>query len=229
MGGHFRGVIAEVLELTGRGVGLQGFKEGLGLVQFPAELLDLVLGQQAAAPKEQPGLHALLHQHQPFDGVGDGLLQFLNRLVLALGDQLRHARREPKKFEKRLERRKVPVLGPLDMLELGQFVDAGSGQLRQARGIELLARDGEDHFAGINQGGQHHHGPFGFEAQALRREVFYAEDVLDQFGAVDHLSVALLLDDIKDVLGVPGPVGIEPLTVEKLQGVQHRGGLFSDG
>ena len=65
MGRHFRGVVAEVLELAGRGVGLQGFKEGLGLVQFGAQLLDFVLGQQAAAPEEQPGLQALLHEHQP--------------------------------------------------------------------------------------------------------------------------------------------------------------------
>ncbi len=37
MGGHFRGVVAEILELAGRGVGLQGFEEGLGLVQFGAQ------------------------------------------------------------------------------------------------------------------------------------------------------------------------------------------------
>ncbi len=93
VGGYFRGVIAEVLELARRGVGLQGLKEGLGLVQFGAQLLDFVLGQQAAAPEEQPGLHALLYEYQPLDGVGDRLLQLLNRLVLALSDQLRHARR----------------------------------------------------------------------------------------------------------------------------------------
>ncbi len=226
MGRHFRGVVAEVLELAGRRVGLQGFEEGLGLIQFGAQLLDFVLGQQAAAPEEQPGLQALLHEHQPLHGGGDGLLQFLNRLVLALGDQLGHARREAEQFEERLERRQVPVLGPLDVLELGQLVDAGPGQLRQARGVELLARDGQHHLAGIDQRRQHHHGPFGFEPERLRREVLHAEDVLDQLGAVDHLAVALLLGDAEDVLGILRPVGIEPLAVEQLQGVQHRGGLL---
>ena len=162
---HFLSIVAEVLELAGRGVGLQGFQEGLGLVQFGAQLLDFVLGQQAAAPEEQPVLQALLHEHQPFHRAGDGLLQLLNRLVLPLGDQLRHARREPEQFEEGLERREVPVLGPLDVLELDQFVDAGSGQLRQPRGVELLARNGQHHIAGIDQRGQHHHGPFGFEPQ----------------------------------------------------------------
>ena len=38
--------------------------------------------------------------------------------------------------------------------------------------------------------------------------------------------MALLLGDTEDVLGVLGPVGIEPLTVEKLQGIQHRGSLL---
>ena len=226
MGRHFRGVVAEVLELAGRGVGLQGFEEGLGLVQFGAQLLDFVLGQQAAAPEEQPGLQALLHEHQPLHGVGDGLLQLLNRLVLALGDQLGHARREPEQFEERLERREVPVLGPLDVLELGQLVDAGPGQLRQPRGVELLARDGQHQLAGVDQRGQHDHGPFGFEPERLRGQVLHAEDVLDQLGAVDHLAVALLLGDAEDVLGVLRPVGIEPLAVEKLQRVQHRGGLL---
>ena len=51
---YLRGVVAEVLELAGRSVGLQGFKEGLGLVQFGAQLLDFVLSQQAVAPKNSP-------------------------------------------------------------------------------------------------------------------------------------------------------------------------------
>ena len=38
--------------------------------------------------------------------------------------------------------------------------------------------------------------------------------------------MALLLGDAEDVLGVLRPVGIEPLAVEQLQGVQHRGGLL---
>ena len=158
--------------------------------------------------------------------MADGLLHFLNRLVLALRDQLGHARREAEQFEKRLERREVPVLGPLDVLELDQFVDAGPGQLRQARGVELLARDGQHQFAGIDQRGQDHHSPFRFEPERLRRQVLHAEDVLDQFGAVDHLAVALLLGDAEDVLGVLRPVGIEPLAVEKLQRVQHGRGLL---
>ena len=60
----------------------------------------------------------------------------------------------------------------------------------------------------------------------MRGEVLHAEDVLDQLGAVDHLAVALLLGDAEDVLGILRPVRIEPLAVEKFQGVQHRGGLL---
>ncbi len=101
-----------------------------------------------------------------------------------------------------------------------------AGQLRQPGGIELLARDGKHHLAGIDQRGQHHHGPFGFEPERLRCEVLHAVVFLDQLGAVDHLAVALLLGDAEDVLGVLGPVGVEPFAVEQLQGIQHRGGLL---
>jgi len=48
-------------------------------------------------------LQVLLNKDQPFHGGGDGLLQLLNGLVLALGDQLRHARRESDQFKKRLK------------------------------------------------------------------------------------------------------------------------------
>jgi len=68
----------------------------------------------------------------------------------------------------------------------------------------------------------------GFKAETFRREVFHTEDILDQLGVVDHLAVAFFSCNIEDVFGVPGPGGIEPITVEKLQGIQHRSGLFSD-
>ena len=56
-------------------------------------------------------------------------------------------------------------LGLFDVLELDEFVHAGPGQLRQSYGIELLARNGKDHITGIDQRGQHHHGPLRFESQ----------------------------------------------------------------
>ncbi len=103
---------------------------------------DFVFGQQAFAPKEQPGLQALLQEYEPLHSSGDGLLQLLNRLVLALGDQLRHTRCEAEQLEKRVECRQVPVFGPLKVLELSQLVKAGPNQLRQSCGIKLFAREG---------------------------------------------------------------------------------------
>ena len=155
---------------------------------------DFFLGQQVPAPEEQTALQALLQEHQLFHRLGDGLLQLLNRLVLALGDQLGHARRQTEQFEQRLERGQVPVLGPLDVLELSQFVHAGPGQLRQAGGVELLARNGEHQVAGVDQRGQDDRDPFGFEPQPVLGHVLHALVVLDQLGAVDHLAVALLLE-----------------------------------
>ena len=50
--------------------------------------------------------------------------------------------------------------------------------------------------------------------------------VLDDLAAVDHLAVPLGLDGIEDELGVLRFVGVDLLAVEKLQGVQHGGGLL---
>ncbi len=114
------------------------------------------------------------------------------------------------------------------MLKLDKVVDTSSGQLRKTCGIELLTRDGENHLAGVDERGQYHHSPFWFEAKTFRREVFHSKDILDELGAVDHLAVAFFRCDIEDIFGIPGPVRIEPITVEKLKGIQHRSGLFSD-
>ena len=140
---------------------------------------------------------------------------------LALRDKLHHARGEAEQFKKRLEGRKVPVLGAFDVLELDQFVDARAGQLRQARGVELLAGNGKHQVSGVDQRRQDDHGPLRLQPQRLRGHVLDAQGVLDQFGAVHHLAVALFLRDAEDVLCILRPVGIEPVAVEKLQGVQH--------
>ena len=71
---------------------------------------------------------SLLRSDNLLDILANFGLQLLNRLVLALGDQLRHARRESEQFEKRLERREVPVLGP--------FIDKNF--LFDARSIGML-------------------------------------------------------------------------------------------
>ena len=116
---HFRGVVAEVLELARRRVGLQGFEEAFGSVQFGAQLLDFVLGQQAAAPEEQPGLQVLLNEHQPFHCGGDSLLQLLNRLVLALfNSHLCHSWGKSEQFESSLNGPDVWHLRLLDVLEI---------------------------------------------------------------------------------------------------------------
>ena len=115
------------------------------------------------------------------------------------------------------------------MLELGQLVDARPGQLRQAGGVEFPARYGQHRLAGVDQRGQHHDDPFGFEAKALRRKVFHAADIPDQLGAVDHLPEALLSDDIEDVSGVFGAVRVEPVAVEEFECVERRDALFRAG
>jgi len=99
---HLLGVVAEVLELAGRRVGLEGFQEGLGLVEAVAQLGCFFLGEQVPAPERQTALQTLLDQDQLLHHLGDGLLELLDRLFLALGDELRHARREPEQLEERL-------------------------------------------------------------------------------------------------------------------------------
>ena len=224
---HLVGVIAEVLELAGRGVGLEGFQEGLGLVEPVAQLGCFLLGEQVPAPERQAALQALLDQDQLLHHLGDGFLELLDRLFLALGDELRHARREPEQLEECLEGGQVPVFGSLDVLEVGQLVDARRSQLRQPGGVELLAGNREHQVTGVDQRGQDHDSPFGLQAVALvRREVLDAVDLLDQLRAVDHLAMPLLLEDVQDVRGVLGAVRIEPLAIEELQGVEHGGRLL---
>ena len=110
---------------------------------------------------------------------------------LALRDKLHHARGRAEQFEERLEGRKVPILGAFDVLELDQLVDAGSGQLRQVRGVELLAGNRKHQVPGIYERRQDHHGPLRLKPQRLRGHVLDAQGVLDQFGPVHHLAVTL--------------------------------------
>ena len=140
-------VIRKVLELSRRGIGLQGFQKALGLVQFGAQFLEFVLGQEVPAPEGQSVLKALLCEYDLLHLVDHSLLQFLNRLVLALCDELGHTRCQSKQLENCFERWDVPILGPLDVLELDQFIHAGPGQLHQPRSVELVPRNGKDDFS----------------------------------------------------------------------------------
>ena len=162
---------------------------------------------------------------QPPNDLGDGLLQLLNRIGLALGDEVRHARGQPEQLEQRLQGRDVPILGALDMSETDQLVERQGGERGQVGGVELAAGDGEHEIAGMDQRREQHRGPFGLETQGLGREVFDAEKFLDQLAAIDDLAVTLLVHPVEDVSGVLRPTGIESGAVEETEGIEDGGAL----
>ena len=149
-----------------------------------------------------PAPDGLVRADQPFHSLGEGLLKLLDRLVLALGDEGRHARGQPQQLEQCLEGREVPLLRALDMLEVDQLVERQGGQRGQVSGVEPPAGDGEHKISRIDQGRQQHHGPFRLEAESLCGEVFDAELGLDQFTTVKDLAVALLSHPFQDVIGI---------------------------
>ena len=223
---HLLRLMAEVLDAAGRVVALEGFEKGLGPFQVRAEALGSVSVDQVPAPERDAALEGVMGRGQPSDEPGDGSLELLDRLVLALGDQVRHARAQPQQREQRLEGREVPFLGPLDVLEVDELVERRGGQRGQAGGIELAAGNGEYEVAGMDQRREQDHGPFGFEAQGLRGQVLDAEPLLDELGTVDDLTVPLCAHPFEDVIGIFRPGGVEPVAVEEFERIEDRGGLL---
>ena len=162
---------------------------------------------------------------QPPGETGDRLLELLDRLVLALGDQVRHARGQPEQREQRLEGRQVPFLGPLDVPEVDELVERRGGERGQAGGVELGSGNGEHEVAGMDQRREQDHRPFGFEAQGLRGQVLDAKPFLDELGTVHDLALPLRAHPFEDVGGVPRPGGVEPVAVEELERIEDRGSL----
>ena len=134
-------------------------------------------------------------------------------------------RRESKQFEQGFDRRQIPVFGPFDVLELRELVHSGPCQLRQAGGIELLTRNGENHSTGVDQCGQNDHHPFRFQALVVLVHVLHALVVVNQFGAIDHLAMPFLTEVTEDVPGVFRFVRFETLPIEQFQGIEYRRGL----
>ena len=73
-------------------------------------------------------LNCLLGQDHTLYQLGDTSLHFGDGVRLALGDELRHTRREVKQLEERPKRGQVPVFGPLNVLEVNQLVNRGRGK-----------------------------------------------------------------------------------------------------
>jgi len=103
------------------------------------------------------------------------------------------------------------------VFELDQFTDGRSGELGQTGGIEFLARDGQYQVTGVNECGEEDHGPFRLQAECLRRKILDIVIVLNQFGAVNDLSMSLFLSNSEDVPGILGPVWIDAFVVEEFQ------------
>ncbi len=156
---------------------------------------------------------------------GNGLLQFPDGFILALGDQLSHAGRETKQFEQGFDSREIPVFGLFDVFERGEFVHSGPCQLRQVGSVELLTRSGKDGSTGVDQCGQNDHHPFRFQALAVLVHILHTLVVVNQFGTIDYLAMTLFLKQPEDVPGVFRFVRFETLPIEQFQGIENRRGL----
>ena len=121
------GLVAEVLQLAGRVVGLQRLQERLGVVKPTVQLRGFVFRQQSSAPEDGAVAQVLACDQQLFNRRASRFLHLLHRLVLALRDQLGHARRQAEQLEEGGQRRQVPLLGAFDVLEAGQIAD-GNGR-----------------------------------------------------------------------------------------------------
>ena len=111
------------------------------------------------------------------------------------------------------------------MFELGKFSHRRSSELRQAGSVKLLARNRQDEIARIDQRGEHHHAPFGLQAQALGCQVFDPVHALHQFGAVEHLAMPLLFQQIDNVRGILRAVWIETFAIQQFERIEHSRGL----
>ena len=88
VGQHFGSVVAEVFQLTRRGVGLQRFKEALGLVQ-PAGLAGQVGAcEQIQAPEGEPFAQGLLGHDDALDDLAHAIKHLNNRGVVPFCDEL---------------------------------------------------------------------------------------------------------------------------------------------
>ena len=222
---HLLRLVAEVLEAAGRGEDLEGFEEGLRPLHRRSQRRGSLLVDQAPAPERDAALEGLMGDRQPPGETGDRLLELPDRLVLAFGDQVRHARGQPEQREQRLEGRQVPFPGPLDVPEPDELVERRGGERGQAGGVELAPGNGEHEVAGMDQRREQDHGPFGFEAQGLRGQVLDPKPLLDELGTVHDLALPLRAHPFEDVGGVLRPGGIEPVAVEEIERVEDRGGL----
>ena len=204
MRGHLRGFLVEVLQLARRVVGLQGFKERLGVVQLAAQFRAFLLREQGAAPERQTVAQVLPGANQLLHGFAYCRLHLLNRLVLALREQLRQAGGAAQQLEQGGQGRQVPLLGAFEVLEAGEVGEGNGGKLRQAHGVELAAGDGQHDVAGIDQRRQHHGHPFRLQAQGGLGHVLDARIVVDELRPVQHLAVAFTRHPLEDVFGVFG-------------------------
>ena len=93
----------------------------------------------------------------------------------------------------------------------------------------LHSGDGENHIAGIDQRRQKDDGPFGLQAKLLRDEVIDSIDRLNQFLAVQNLSLAFGLQQVENVLRVLGAGGFQFIPVKQFKRIQYGGGLFGAG
>ena len=168
----------------------------------------------------QPFPYRLLRRYHSGHEGGHRLLQFLNRCVLALRHELRHAGGQTQQLEHGAQGRDVPLLGALDVLEVGEFIYRRGCEDRHIGGIELLAGDGEHQFAGVDEARQQYDHPFRLQPVRGRRQILDILNGVDELCPVEDLPRPFRAQRLDDVPSVLRTCGIEPVTVEQFQGVE---------
>jgi len=213
---------AQVLELADGVVRRQRFGEFLQRIQPGVPVFGFFLAQQVLAPEAElallqvgAGLEHARHQRTDF------LLQFDDRLGIALAGLLGQAGRQVEQLEQGTQHREVDLLGRLDVFELLEFLQRTLCKLHQLAGVDLVTGDRQYDVAGVDEAAQHGDQQVGFQSVLDRREILDVRGTRQQFAAVEHLTVALGLEAIQHLLRVAGVGRVDTVAIKQLQRIEH--------
>ena len=202
------------------------FEEVLGRVQLPAQVVGGIVVEKPSPPELKAGLERLPGEHQPLDPRIYRLLKLLDRLFPALRHKLRHARCQFQQLEERRQRGDVPRFRTFDVLEADEVGQRRGGKRRDIGRVELPAGNGKHQIAGVDEARQQDDHPVRLQAIRARRHVLDVVNGVDQLAPVENLSLALVGQQLDDMLRVARATRVEPVSVEQLQCIEDPGSLL---